>query len=99
MFSKRLRSRRLVTLAVCLGAIAAASGRLVAGSLELQPGDRISIVGNTPFIFSSDFPHEVNNDTCKAELEELDENKRLTQDDKEAVRFRNAERFYGLTAN
>jgi uncharacterized protein len=63
---------------------------------ELTLPFAVSIVGNKPFIFSSDFPHEVNNDTCKAELEELNENQRLTQDDKDAVRYRNAERFYGL---
>jgi hypothetical protein len=40
----------------------------------------------------------VNNDTCKEELEELDENKRLTDADKDAVRYRNAERFYSLAA-
>ena len=66
---------------------------------ELTLPFAVSVVGNKPFIFSSDFPHEVNNDTCKAELEELDENKRLTQADKDAVRYRNAERFYGLTPN
>jgi predicted TIM-barrel fold metal-dependent hydrolase len=59
----------------------------------------VSVVGNKPFIFSSDFPHEVNNDTCKAELEELDGNPRLTTADKDAVRYRNAERFYALPAN
>jgi predicted TIM-barrel fold metal-dependent hydrolase len=26
----------------------------------------------------------------------LNENKRLTQEDKDAIRYRNAERFYGL---
>ena len=63
---------------------------------ELTLPFAVSVVGNKPFIFSSDFPHEVNNETCKAELEELDENKRLSEDDKDAVRYRNAERFYGL---
>ena len=29
-------------------------------------------------------------------LEELDENSRLTKEDKDAVRYRNAERFYAL---
>jgi predicted TIM-barrel fold metal-dependent hydrolase len=66
---------------------------------ELTLPFAVSVVGNKPFIFSSDFPHEVNNDTCKEELEELDENKRLTQEDKDAVRYRNAERFYGLSGN
>ena len=63
---------------------------------ELTLPFAVSIVGNKPFIFSSDFPHEVNNETCKAELEELDENSRLTEADKNAVRYRNAERFYAL---
>ena len=63
---------------------------------ELTLPFAVSVVGNKPFIFSSDFPHEVNNDTCKQELEELDENQRLTQEDKDGVRYRNAERFYGL---
>jgi predicted TIM-barrel fold metal-dependent hydrolase len=63
---------------------------------ELTLPFAVSVVGNKPFLFSSDFPHEVNNETCKAELQELDENSRLTQVDKDAVRYRNAERFYGL---
>jgi hypothetical protein len=66
---------------------------------ELTLPFAVSVVGNKPFIFSSDFPHEVNNDTCKAELEELDENPRLTTADKDAIRYRNAERFYGLACN
>jgi predicted TIM-barrel fold metal-dependent hydrolase len=66
---------------------------------ELTLPFAVSVVGNKPFIFSSDFPHEVNNDTCKAELEELDENPRLSQADKDGVRYRNAERFYGLATN
>jgi predicted TIM-barrel fold metal-dependent hydrolase len=41
----------------------------------------------------------VNNDTCKEEIEELLENETLSQDDKEAILYRNAERFYRLTAS
>jgi predicted TIM-barrel fold metal-dependent hydrolase len=63
---------------------------------ELTLPFAVGLVGNKPFIFSSDFPHEVNNESCKAELEELNENKRLTKEDKDAVRYRNSERFYGL---
>ncbi len=66
---------------------------------ELTLPFAVSIVGNKPFLFSSDFPHEVNNETCKAELAELAENKRLTAADKDAVRYRNAERFYALNPN
>jgi predicted TIM-barrel fold metal-dependent hydrolase len=56
----------------------------------------IEAVGNKPFMFSSDFPHEVNNDYCKHEIEEIVENEHLTDDDKHAVLHRNAERFYDL---
>ncbi len=57
----------------------------------------IQAVGNSPFFYSSDFPHEVNNETCKEEIEELLENDDLTQADKEAILRRNAERFYRLS--
>jgi hypothetical protein len=52
---------------------------------ELTLPFAVSTVGNKPFIFSSDFPHEVNNETCKEELEELDENPRLTKEDKDGA--------------
>src|SRR5688500_18371924 len=47
---------------------------------ELTLPFAISIVGNKPFIFSSDFPHAVINDTCKEELQEWDKHKRLTDE-------------------
>jgi predicted TIM-barrel fold metal-dependent hydrolase len=56
----------------------------------------IEAVGNKAFMFSSDFPHEVNNDYCKREIAEIVENEHLTDDDKHAVLHRNAERFYNL---
>jgi hypothetical protein len=56
----------------------------------------IEAVGNKAFMFSSDFPHEVNNDYCKREIAEIVENEHLTDDDKHAVLHRNAERFYSL---
>jgi predicted TIM-barrel fold metal-dependent hydrolase len=56
----------------------------------------IQAVGNQPFMFSSDFPHEVNNEYCKHEIEEIVDNEHLSDDDKHAVLHRNAERFYGL---
>ena len=56
----------------------------------------IEAVGNKAFMFSSDFPHEVNNDYCKREITEIIENEHLTDDDKHAVLHRNAERFYSL---
>jgi predicted TIM-barrel fold metal-dependent hydrolase len=56
----------------------------------------VAAVGNKPFMFSSDFPHEVNNEYCKHEIEEIIENEHLTDEDKHAVLHGNAERFYGL---
>ena len=47
-------------------------------------------------MFSSDFPREVNNADCKAEIEEILEHDALTPDDREAILHGNAERFYGL---
>ncbi len=61
---------------------------------ELTLPFAVNVVGNKPFIFSSDFPHKVNNDIGRSELEEFDENKRLTREDKDAVRYRTAERYY-----
>jgi predicted TIM-barrel fold metal-dependent hydrolase len=57
----------------------------------------IQAVGDSPFFYSSDFPHEVNNETCKEEIEELLENDALSQGSKEAILYRNAERFYRLS--
>ena len=54
----------------------------------------ISRVGNESFIFSSDFPHEVNNKICMEEIGEVLESNELTDDDKAAILYRNAERFY-----
>ncbi len=54
------------------------------------------MVGAEAFVFSSDFPHEVNNDICKHEIEELLETESLTQAEKELILAGNADRFYGL---
>ena len=74
------------------------AGRIFVGCEGTEPTlyQAIEAVGNKPFIFSSDFPHEVNNAYCKHEIEEIIENKRLTDDDKHAVLHGNAERLYAL---
>ena len=54
----------------------------------------LKIVGNKPFMYSSDFPHEVTNASCKHDIGELWESDALSQGDKEAILYRNAERFY-----
>jgi predicted TIM-barrel fold metal-dependent hydrolase len=56
----------------------------------------LKVMGNEAFIYSSDFPHEVTNASCKHDIGELMESDELTQADKEAILYRNAERFYRL---
>jgi len=53
-------------------------------------------LGNKPFLYSSDFPHEVTRDSCIEELHELLENEELTAADKEAILHKNSLRFYGI---
>ena len=56
----------------------------------------VKMVGAEPFMYSSDFPHEVNSETCRHELNELIENEQLSDADKEAILYQNAVEFYGL---
>jgi uncharacterized protein len=78
-----------------------AEGRIFVGveGDEQFLSQAIQAVGNSPFFYSSDFPHEVNNDTCKEEIEELMENETLSQADKEAILHANAQRFYRLAGS
>jgi predicted TIM-barrel fold metal-dependent hydrolase len=75
------------------------AGRIYVGveGDELTLPHAIQITGNKPYIFSSDFPHEVNNETCKEEIAELRENPNMTPADREAILHGNAERFYGVS--
>jgi predicted TIM-barrel fold metal-dependent hydrolase len=63
---------------------------------ELTLPYALHMTGPKPYIFSSDFPHEVNNETCKAEIEELRENPEVSSEAKEAILSGNATRFYGF---
>ena len=63
---------------------------------ELSMPFALKLVGNRPFLYSSDFPHEVTLASCKHDIEELMESDELTADDKAAMLWRNAERFYQL---
>ena len=56
----------------------------------------VKMVGAEPFMYSSDFPHEVNSETCRHELEELIENNDLSDEDKDAILCANARSFYNL---
>jgi len=59
----------------------------------------VKVAGRDVALYSSDFPHEVNNEYCKEEIGEIIEHDELSKEDKEAILFRNAERFYGLARN
>jgi predicted TIM-barrel fold metal-dependent hydrolase len=63
---------------------------------ELTLPFALKVVGNRAFFYSSDFPHEVTVASCKHDIAELMESDALTEDDKSAMLYRNAERFYQL---
>ena len=72
-------------------------GRLVIGCEggEHQLATAIEYFGCAAFMYSSDFPHEVNVESCKHELEELDELE-ISDEDKQALRGGVARKFYKL---
>jgi predicted TIM-barrel fold metal-dependent hydrolase len=47
-------------------------------------------------VFSSDFPHEVNLDICRHEIEEIVENPQLSESDKAGILHDNAARLYQI---
>jgi len=73
------------------------SDRLVLGCEggEDQLETAIEYFGCAPFMYSSDFPHEVSIVTCKHELEELNELE-ISEDDKKLLRGGTARKFYRL---
>jgi predicted TIM-barrel fold metal-dependent hydrolase len=74
------------------------AGRLFVGVEGDEPclPDAVREVGNKAFVFSSDFPHEVNAASCKHEIEELLENDRLSDADKRAILADNARALYSI---
>ncbi len=74
-------------------------GRIFIGCEGSEPdlAHAIRRVGNKPFIYSSDFPHEVNNDFCKHEIKEILDSQELSAADKAAVLCGNGQRFYNLS--
>jgi predicted TIM-barrel fold metal-dependent hydrolase len=76
------------------------AGRLVIG-IEGGESDlpyAIKVAGEQAFMFSSDFPHEVNLQTIRKEIHELQERKEISDAAKQAVLRGNAARFYKLGA-
>ena len=56
----------------------------------------VRTAGPEAFIFSSDFPHEVNLQGIRHEIEELIESDGMDADEKEAILSKNSLEFYGL---
>lgn len=54
--------------------------------------------GCNPFMYSSDFPHEVTIETCREEIQELRDNAEISSADKEMVLRENAQQLYRLGA-
>jgi predicted TIM-barrel fold metal-dependent hydrolase len=61
---------------------------------EYMLAPAIKALGNSPFMFSSDFPHEVNTEKCLHHLDEIRESTDLRDVDRKAILHTNAERFY-----
>ena len=74
------------------------AGRLVVG-IEGGESDlayAIKVAGEQAFMFSSDFPHEVNVHTVQKEIRELCEREEISEEAKHAILRTNAARFYKL---
>ena len=74
------------------------SGRLVVGieGGETDLAYAIKVAGEQAFMFSSDFPHEVNVHTVQKEIHELREREEISETAKQAILRGNAARFYKL---
>jgi predicted TIM-barrel fold metal-dependent hydrolase len=53
-------------------------------------------VSYQPFVYSSDFPHEVSNEMCKEEIQEVLANEALSDEAKEGILHGNSEQLYNL---
>lgn len=75
-----------------------ACGRMFVGVEGDEPtlAFAIDAYGPDAFVFSSDFPHEVNDESIGEEIDELLRNPAIGDAAKAAVLGGNAERFYGL---
>lgn len=62
---------------------------------EPMLGTVAKIFGSEAFLWSSDFPHEVDADSCRHEIEELLEMDDLSDDEKRNILTSNGTRFYG----
>ena len=74
------------------------SGRVFVGCEGNEKALSYSIerVGHEPFMFASDFPHEITMDNCMQEIDEILERKDLKDEHKDGLLGDNARKFYGL---
>lgn len=74
------------------------SGRLFVGCEGNEEALSYSVerVGPEPFMFASDFPHEITMGNCMEEINEILERSDLKDEHKSAILGDNARRFYGL---
>lgn len=72
------------------------SGRVFVGceGNEESLAYAIQRVGSEPFMFCSDFPHEITMDNCMEEIDEILERKDIADEHKGAILGDNARRFY-----
>lgn len=75
-------------------------GRLLIGVEGDEPAlvHAVKTVGAEGFLYSSDFPHEVNLESIRHEIEELLEIEELTAEDKEKILSKNSAAFYNLSS-
>jgi predicted TIM-barrel fold metal-dependent hydrolase len=75
------------------------SGRIFVGceGNEQALAYAVQRVGREPFMFSSDFPHEITMDNCMEEIDEILERTDLSEADKTAILGDNARAFYKLS--
>ena len=76
----------------------AKEGRIVVGVEGGEPdlAHAVRSMGKEAYMYSSDYPHEATKETIGEEIGELLSNEELTEDDRDAILYRNAERFYGF---
>jgi len=74
------------------------SGKLFVGceGNEKALAYAIDRVGPEPFMFASDFPHEISLDNCMEEIDEIVERHDLQEEHKDAILGANARRFYKI---
>ena len=76
----------------------AKEGRLffgIEGDEPLVP-DAVAELGHQSFCYSSDFPHEVTNEMCKHEIQEVLDSEDLSDEAKEGILHKNSEKLYNL---